>query len=162
MRSNDPLFIRFANDRISAVGIMETFLSTTKCEKTKEIVSSFLEEEEPDISQFRADFQNCLEDIIDKGADPYVRGYLNNYMEPALLEFKEESSFSSSGNQSQWVGIRKEDAPWIEALVCYNLCLFIKGMDWRHIKRCPVCQTFFCNKGKYAKYCSDSCKTRGG
>ena len=58
--------------------------------------------------------------------------------------------------------LKEKDTPWVEAIVCYNFCLYIKMYGISEIKLCPVCSKFFSHKGKYAKYCSDACKTSGG
>ena len=50
---------------------------------------------------------------------------------------------------------------WFEALICFNFILTFNFFTVAIIKQCPVCQSFFAHKGKYAKYCSDSCKEKG-
>jgi hypothetical protein len=69
-----------------------------------------------------------------------------------------EGGGGSRAGEKRWVQIKAEDAPWVEAVVCYNLCLYIRMYGIKELKRCPKCQKFFSNKGKYAKYCSDICK----
>ena len=160
MSARDPLFIRFANDKLGAYGIMESFRDSTESRETQDIIDEFLKEEEPSLEQFRSDFRNCLDDIIRNGVDGYVKNYLNNYMQPSLLEYRVDQATRTTGNQKQWVGIKDKESAWMEALVCYNLCMFVKGLDVRALKLCPVCSDYFSHKGRFAKFCSESCKGR--
>jgi hypothetical protein len=152
----EPLFIRFVNGQVSAVDIVELFLSSTKHQQSIEIATR-LKDKSPDISVFRNDFKNLLMDLIDNGVNQRLINYVNSYMKPSLEEVCESSGGGRAG-ESQYIFIKAEDTPWVEAIVCYNLCLYIKAYGFRELKLCPVCKKFFSNKGKYAKYCSESCK----
>lgn len=48
----------------------------------------------------------------------------------------------------------------ILALIVYNLNNFYKLYDRDILKKCKVCGKFFCNKGRYAYYCSDKCRKK--
>jgi hypothetical protein len=100
-------------------------------------------------------------DLIDTGISKRLINYLNDYMKPSLEEIVEGGSNSRAGEKRQII-LKAKDTPWIEAIVCYNLTLYIKMYGIAEIKRCPICSKFFSHKGKYAKYCSDACKSSGG
>jgi hypothetical protein len=155
----EPLYIRFANGQITSKGVIESFLKNAQNDKTRDIAEKALESP-PNLTQFRKDFKSLLSDLMDRGVNREFVNYLNSYMKPSLEEFVEGSSIGRTG-EKRWVGIKDEETPWVEAAICYNLSLYIKLEGIEKIKQCPVCKKFFCHKTKYAKYCSDSCKTRG-
>jgi len=76
---------------------------------------------------------------------------------PDLSSFQEEFI----ENVSRYARVKNDKAPWIQGLICYNLCLYIKAYGLENVKSCKICGTFFNHKGKYAVYCSDSCKIQG-
>ena len=156
----EPLFIRVANDAAGPLDVVEGFLTASNDEHSKEIAQAF-KDNLPDISLFKKDFKEVLDDIIDNGISQRMKNYVNSYMKPSLEEFSEGSQGGRTG-EHRWVVIKEKDTPWIEALVCYNLCLYLRAYGLKELKRCPVCKKFFSNKGKYAKYCSESCKASGG
>lgn len=155
----EPLFIRFANGKANASDIVSTIQSSTEDEDSRKIASETMSSL-PDLRVFQKDFRNALQDIIDNGVNQHLINYVNSYMKPSLTEYVEGSQGSRAG-EKRWITIKEADTPWVEAVVCYNLCLFIRAFDIRDIKLCPVCKNFFSHKGKYAKYCSDSCKAQG-
>ena len=166
----DPLFLRFVNGQVEAEEIAESFLNSSRDPDTDDIINDLLDKREfPNLSHFRKDFGNVLKDLIQNGPIPPVRTYLTNYMEPSLNEYQSDSAQFSTGITDRWVGIKSPGAPWMEALVCYNLCMYLKGFGGKDLKSCAVCGTFFNHKGPHAKYCSITCKqspdaelTRGG
>lgn len=155
----EPLYIRFANGKITSKGVIESFLKNAQDDKTRGIAEKALDTP-PNLTQFRSDFKNLLLDLIDRGVNREFANYLNSYMKPSLEEFVVGSSIGRAG-EKRWVGIKDEETPWVEATICYNLSLYIKLEGIDKIKQCVVCKKFFCHKTKYAKYCSDSCKSRG-
>jgi hypothetical protein len=155
----EPLFIRFANGQVSATDIIDSFLSTTEHPLSKDIGTK-AKGRLPDLSVFKNDFKNLLLDLIDNGINQRLINYVDSYMKPSLEEIVESSGEGRTGER-QYIILKAEDTPWVEAIVCYNLCLYIKAYGYRELKECPVCKKFFSNKGKYAKYCSDSCKGTG-
>lgn len=155
----EPLFIRFANGDSNASDVIESLLSFTEDEKSKEIAEK-AKLNVKDMPVFKRDFSNLLTDVIENGISQKAINYLNSYMKPSLMEFVDEKQLGRSG-EKRWVTIKEEDTPWIEAIVCYNFCLFIRAFSLGSLKRCPVCLNFFSHKGKYAKYCSDTCKSKG-
>lgn len=156
---DEPLFIKFLNGQISYLQIIDVVIETSKDEQSKKIAES-KKSSIVDMSLFKEDFQKVMIDLIDNGINQRVINYVNSYMKPSLEEFV-ESSGGSRVNESRYVSIKAEDAPWLEAILCYNLCIFIKVYGFKEIKQCAQCGKFFSHKGQYAKYCSDSCKAVG-
>jgi hypothetical protein len=155
----EPLFLRFVNSTADAADIARSLVEGSKDEATVEVASKVLQNEEfGDLKQFRADFANMLEDLIDNGPIPPVRQYLTDYMEPSLSEYANDSAVHNTGMTDRWVSIKDPEAPWMEAIVCYNLCMYLKGFGGKDLKRCPVCFNFFNHKGPHAVYCSQVCK----
>lgn len=154
----EPFFVRFANGDTTVQDVISSVV-TSDHESTAAIAKRAMENP-PDMSQFKVDFKNMLGDLVDNGVSRRVVNYVDSYMKPSLEEFVESIQGGRAG-ESRWVAIKAEDAPWPEALVCYNLCLYLKMYGVRELKRCPICQKFFSHKGKYAKYCSDNCKQAG-
>jgi len=155
----EPLFVRFANGDANGFDVIQTVLSDIDDKQSKEIATGILDNV-PDTAVFRKDFRNMLTDLTENGVTQQLRNYVNSYMKPSLTEYVEGSSGSRAG-EKRTIVIKESDTPWIEAVVCYNLCLYIKMYGVKEIKQCPICTKFFSNKGKYAKYCSDTCKSQG-
>lgn len=155
----EPLFIRYANSITDEVEIVRDFMLNTEDMKSKDIAKKTLESL-PNLSIFKKDFKECLQDLIDNGISNHFINYVDSYMKPSLLENIESTNKSQAG-EKRWVLLKDYDAPWIEALVCYNMSLYLKVFGIKELKRCPTCGNFFSNKGKYAKYCTEDCKKQG-
>lgn len=154
----EPLFIRFANNQVTEEQLIDTVIDHTSHEPSQKIARKRLKDL-PDLSDFRKDFKNLLKDIIESGITREMINYVNSYMKPSLEEVDADVQGGRSGEHREAV-LKAEDAPWPEAIICYNLCLYIKAYGIREIKECPICLKFFSNKGKYAKYCSEACKAQ--
>ena len=156
---DEPLFIKFINGQINYLQIIDTVINSSEDQKSKDIAEA-KKGVSVDLSIFRDDFRKVILDLIDNGINQRVINYLNSYMKPSLEEFVDTAA-GSRVNEKRYVSIKAEDAPWLEALVCYNLCIFIKVYGFKEIKQCAQCGKFFSHKGQYAKYCSESCKSVG-
>jgi hypothetical protein len=156
---DEPLFIKFLNGQINPTQIIDTVIGSSKDQQSKDIALQ-KKESEIDLSLFREDFVKVIADLIDNGINQRVINYVNSYMKPSLEEFV-DSSAGNRVNESRYISIKAADAPWVEAVICYNLCIFIKAYGFKEIKQCSNCGKFFSYKGQYAKYCSDSCKMVG-
>jgi len=156
---DEPLFIKFLNGQINHTHIVDTVINTSKDQRSKDIAEG-KKGENVDLSLFREDFKKVIVDLIDNGVNQRVINYIDSYMKPSLEEFLEPNR-GSRVNESRYVSIKAADAPWLEAVVCYNLCIFLKVYGISDIKQCATCGKFFSHKGKYAKYCSDPCKMAG-
>lgn len=155
----EPLFIRFANTSIDSEEIIKSFLDSTSHSESIEIAKRTLEDI-PDLTIFRKDFKSALSDVIDNGINNQFINYVNSYLKPSLTEIVDGSDASRAGENRKII-LKAPDTPWVEAIVCYNLCLYIRVYGIQELKNCPVCKKFFSNKGKYAKYCNDACKKVG-
>lgn len=154
-----PLFIKFLNNEIDYPDIINSVINSSKDERSQTIAQN-KKDEIIDFSYFRTDFRKAILDLIDNGITQRLINYIDSYMKPSLLEFEEPNSGSRSGERRHVI-IKTDDAPWIEAVVCYNLCVYIRAFGIDSIKQCKTCNKFFTHKGKYAKYCSDQCKSLG-
>ncbi len=155
----EPLFIRFANGQSTAADVADAVEESSRDTHTQEIVRK-AREDLPDLRVFKDDLQKAVADLIDNGPDQHFKNYVNSYMKPSLEEFVEGGSGNRAGER-RWVKVKAADTPWLEAVVCYNLCLYVRAFGIKELKHCPVCKKFFSHKGKYAKYCSDVCKGQG-
>ena len=156
---DEPLFIKFLNGQVNHIQVIDMVLNSSEDDRSRSIAES-KKESDVDLSIFREDFKKAVIDLIDNGINQRVINYVDSYMKPSLEEFMDTNPGSRSG-EKRHVSIKAEDAPWIEALICYNLCIFIKVYGFQDIKQCATCGKFFSHKGKYAKYCSEVCKGTG-
>jgi len=156
---DEPLFIKYLNGQVTELDVMDIVYNSSKDSLSKQIALN-KKNENNDLSIFKIDFKKAVIDLIDSGINQRFINYVNSYMKPSLEEFL-ESSDSGRAGEDRYIVIKAEDAPWVEAVICYNLCIYIKAFGIHNLKICPVCQKFFSHKGKYAKYCSDSCKLVG-
>lgn len=152
----EPLFIRFVNGLSTTSSIISSFLETTGHEPSRKIALKALDNV-PVLDLFKKDFKKALVDLIDNGINNQFINYVNSYMKPSLREVVEGNGRNVTG-EKRVVFIKDEDTPWVEAIICYNLCLYLKIYGISEIKKCVNCDKFFTNKGKYAKYCSEACK----
>lgn len=155
----EPLFIRFANKQSGVDDIIKSVISGCEDKKSVQIAQEALKKP-PEIDLFRRDFINMLNDLTENGINQHFKNYVDSYMKPSLEEFVEGSKASRSG-EKRWVIVKEADTPWVEAIVCYNMCIYIRMYGIDAVKCCPVCHKFFSYKGKYGKYCSDPCKETG-
>lgn len=149
----EPLFVRFANGEASTEDVLNA-LSSSQDKKTADIVTEALKNI-PDLSVFRTDFKSMLGDLADNGVSRRVMNYVDSYMKPSLEEYVSGSGGGTKSGEARWVAIKDKDAPWPEAVLCYNMCLYLRVYGITEFKRCPTCGKFFTNKGRYAKYCME-------
>ena len=157
-----PLFIRVANGAEDLSGVARS-LVTSKDGGTAAMATSVANDPscyQYDFALFREDFSRCLVDMIDNGTSPQVRTYLNSYL-ASLNENVTGDHFSSKGSTVHTVSVSDKDGPWVEGLVCYNLCLYLKAFGIQELKNCKRCHKFFVGRGTHAVYCSDTCRTGG-
>lgn len=160
---NAPLFIRFVNGFTDFRSIAAALGKASDDEETKALVEEFLrvyKEDSVDLSDFKADLRNLLNDIIENGVILPVTQYLNAYMEPSILEMSAETADTRSGNRRTWLKIRDKEAPWLEAVVCYNLSIFLIHVGASKLRCCKACRKFYVIGKLQYSYCSESCKKR--
>lgn len=151
----EPLFIQIANKKSGALDIVQSFISSSKDTESLNIARETLNNL-PDISMFMKDFKEALEDLIDNGISQRFINYVNSYLKPSLCEVVD----SRGNGESRYIYLKDARAPWVEAIVCYNTLIYMKAYGFSAIKKCSMCGVFFTDKGKYAKYCSDLCKSK--
>lgn len=156
----EPLFVRYANGEVATEDIIDSVMTGVRDEGSKQIATA-VRENLPNLGLFREDFRKALVDLTENGISQQLINYVNSYMKPSLEEFVSTNEASRS-TEERWIRIKAADAPWLEAIICYNLCLYLRLYGLKELKHCPVCKRFFSHKGKYAKYCSDKCKATGG
>ena len=157
MTHKDPLFLKFLNREVSVEMMLQTF-SKSADPVTAEAALALMEKP-PDLEEFWKEFTDAVNDIVGKGVGEEFKAFSDNYMEPSLEEIVQISDGQLGQNLSREAVVKNPEAPWLQAYICYNLCLYIKAFGLDSLKRCKVCAKFFCHKGKYAVYCSDPCKS---
>jgi len=148
----EPLFVRFANGEATVADVVGA-VSSSKDAKTAGFAAEALKAL-PDLSVFRTDFKAMLADLAENGVSRRLVNYVDSYMKPSLEEYTEGAGGSRAG-EGRWVAVKDGTAPWPEALVCYNMCLYIRAYGIEEFKKCATCGRYFTNKGKYAKYCME-------
>jgi hypothetical protein len=154
--TREPLFIRFLNRELAASDLLEIFSRSHDPYTVQTAIK--LIDDPPNLDEFRDEFLDATRDLIKTGLGDEFKAFVNNYMEPSLVEDVESKDSQFGENISRMARIKDEDAPWIQGLVCYNLCLYIRAFGLQDLKICRVCGKFFVHKGQYALYCSDVCK----
>lgn len=155
-----PLFIRVVNGRADAHDIAQGLLKGTKDPTTKELAET-TDLSQFDISLFVQDMKALLRDLKSEGLTKNIINYLDDYMSVSLLMHDEDSSAGISGRKGYWLSIKDAEAPWVEAIVCYNLSAYLKLYGHNGIQECPACRKFFVQGKMKYKFCSESCKIRG-
>jgi hypothetical protein len=153
---NTPLFIRFLNNELFSEDLLAIFARSTDSHTAQ--IAMKAQDNPPNLDRFKKELKEAVTDIISEGLAEEFAAFANNYMEPSLVEDVESSNTALGDNISRVARIRDENSPWVEGLICYNLCLYIKAYGLDSLKKCRVCSKIFNHKGKYAVYCSDACK----
>lgn len=148
----EPLFVRFANGDASVSDVIDA-MASSEDEVTRRAVEK-ARSSMPDLSVFKDDFRAMLSDLAENGISRRIVNYVDSYMKPSLEEFVSGADGTRSG-EIRRVVVKSDDAPWIEAVLCYNLCLYLRVYGIQEFKQCPTCKKFFTNKGRYAKYCME-------
>ena len=152
----EPLFVRFINGDTGLMEMLDSF-SQSKDPYTLQAVEK-ARVNTPDISDFKKELKEAVLDIVKEGIDDTFKVFVDHYMGGALEEDIKSSKDPLGDNVQRVVRVINDEAPWIQALICYNLSLYIRTFGLESLKSCKVCNKLFSNKGQYAAYCSDSCK----
>jgi len=154
--NKNPMFLRFLNKESNVSDLLMSF-SQAGHSYTAAAAKKALQNP-PDLESFRQELDGAVRDIIKEGPGDEFKAFVNHYMEPSLTEEMGSEKTPLGQNQRQIAYVKDENAPWIQGLICYNLCLYIKAFGLMELKSCRVCSKIFANKGQYAVYCSDACK----
>lgn len=156
--SKNPLFLKFINKEISIIEMLSSF-SRSKDSYTASAAIELMDNP-PDIEEFRKEITDAVSDIIKEGSGKEFTAFVDNYMAPSLVEDIETKRGTRGENVSRSVRVKDKDSPWVQGIICYNLCLYIRAFGLGELKKCKVCSKIFAHKGKWALYCSDPCKIR--
>ena len=157
--SKIALFIRFINKEVSVSDILYSFSRSTDDVYTQNAIERALNSP-PDLENFRKELAEAVSDLVKDGLGDEFKAFVNNYMENALEEDLENKKSELGENISRNARVKDDSAQWVEALLCYNLCLYIKAFGLENLKQCRICNKYFDHKGKWAVYCNDSCKNK--
>ena len=152
-----PLFLKFLNNEVTTEDLLNTYARSSDS-YTAQIAMKAMKNP-PDLKDFKKEFKEAVSDIISEGLAEEFAAFANNYMEPSLIEDIESLDSTLGQNVSRTARVRDENSSWIQGLLCYNLCLYIKAYGLDSLKKCRTCSKFFNHKGKFAVYCSDVCKS---
>jgi hypothetical protein len=161
---HNPLFIRFLNWKGDRLHIENTLLDLKEKfqdEKDKAIVALRLADLSNEYLNNLSDFQKkfrayVITAINSQDISEEFLMWLNN-----AFKYIEESVETYVQDEMHQVQIKDPEGRWFEALLCYNFIMTINFFGSEILKLCPVCSSFFSHKGKYARYCSEACKSTG-
>jgi len=157
MTQKNPLFLRYINKEIGVTELLRLYAKSSDSftsETAKKASTN-----PPNLDEFRDELYGAVSDIVTVGMGEEFKSFVNHYMESSLTENVESSEGTHGENIIRTAYIKDASAPWIQGLLCYNLCLYIKAFGLEELKRCRVCGKLFAHKGQYAVYCSDPCKS---
>lgn len=155
----DPLFLKFVNNNVTVFEMLQSF-SKASDKSTSEAAEEALLNT-PSLDDFREEFKEAVRDLIKGGLGPEFKAFVDHYMEPALEEDIEMNDGTFGQNVSRAARVKDATSTWIEGFICYNLSLYIRAFGLDALKMCKICDKIFAHKGKWAVYCSDSCKSEG-
>lgn len=155
----EPLFLRFINHNISIFEMLQIFSKSSDAYTSEAAKKAMVNT--PDLDEFYKELIQAVRDIIKEGLGEEFKTFVNHYMESSLEEDVSTSEGYFGQNIFRQARVKDDTAPWIEGLICYNLSLYIRVYGLDDLKICKICEKFFNHKGKWAKYCSDLCKSEG-
>lgn len=160
---HNPLFIRFLNWGGDKYFVEETLDRLAKqldeasrpfaVSKKDNLSDNYLNE----LSSFLKVFKDFLSESISKKD---VSEQFVSWMGNSFKYITEEVSLRHKGEDRK-ITIKDPDGRWLEAILCHNFIMTHNYFGIEIMKICPVCKSFFCHKGRYARYCSDGCKEKG-
>lgn len=153
----NPLFMRFLNKEVGVADLLSAYTQSPDSLTVSTAEKALLNP--PDLMAFRGELLEAVHDIIHGGVGQEFIAFVNNYMQPSLDEDVSTSPSQLGEDMSRSARVKDPDTPWVQGMLCYNLCLYIKAFGLENLKCCKVCGKFFDHKGKYAVYCNDKCKT---
>lgn len=161
--SHNPLFIKFLNwkkDKHTIQNILIGLEKSFSREEDKKIVRDRL-------SILNEDYLIELEEFQKRFSTYVTSSILNNNTSEEFLmwmsnisKYIEEEIVTYLNDESRQIKIIKFDGKWLESIIVYNFITTFNNFGLDVIKLCP-CSKFFSHKGKYAKYCSEECKSKG-
>jgi len=159
MKNREPLFLRFINKEVGVSDLLSTFARSGD-PYTAETATAAMGNP-PNLDEFLLEITEATRDIIRSGIGDEFKAFVNHYMMDSIAEDIESGDTPQGQNISRTARVRDADTPWVQGLLCYNLCLYVKAYGLQDLKICKICNKFFAHKGQYALYCSDACKKQG-
>ena len=157
-----PLFLRFINKEASVTDILQAYTQSEDTLTRESAEKSLLNPGDwrhvTDIGIFQKELLEAVTDLIHGGIGEEFKAFVDHYMQPSLEEDISTNPSQLGEDISRIARIKDPQAPWVQGMLCYNLCLYIKAYGLEDLKICKVCNKFFDHKGKWAVYCSDKCK----
>lgn len=160
--SHNPLFIKFLNwtgDKYTVESILKGIYESFENDPDKLIVKNASLDEDyfKSLEIFRNKFKVYMSRAISSNdvSDEFLAWLSNSF------KYIQEDIQTYHNNETRTIQIKDPQGRWLEAIICYNFIMTFNNFGMEIIKVCPICTKFFGHKGKYAKYCSDECKSRG-
>jgi len=157
--TKDPLFLRFIHRELSTSDLLNMFARSSD-KFTKETAENALVNP-PDLDEFRKEIDDAVRDIIREGAGEEFKAFVNHYMQDSLIEDVQTMPGQFGENITRTARVKDAESPWVQGLLCYNLCLYLKVYGTECLKACKMCGKIFAHKGQYGVYCTDQCKAKG-
>jgi len=152
-----PMFLRYLNNEVGVMDLLTSFSRSTDTITANAAAEAL--KNPPNLDDFKNELKDAVDDLIKEGLTDELKVFANHYME-CLTEDVETSSTPYGDNRSHLARVKDASGPWVQGFICYNLCLYVKMFGLEELKKCKVCGKAFANKGKYAVYCSDLCKSK--
>jgi hypothetical protein len=160
---SNPLFIKFLNwkgDKYHIENLLRNVQDNFESNRDKEIVQTKLNELDDvyldNLTNFQKVFKkHLLELITNKGlVNDLFLAWLSN-----CYKYIDEQIDVYLNDEYRKISIKDNvEDRWFESIVCYNFIMTHNYFGGEIIKSCSLCSNFFAHKGKYARYCSESCK----
>lgn len=154
--NKNPLFLKFINREVGISDILRSFANSPNSHTAEVAVRAM--DKVIDLDPFRVELEEAVRDILKEGFGDEFKAFVNNYMEPSLVEEQVVTQGPLGESRVQIATVKDEDQPWVQGFLCYNLCLYLKAFGTDELKACKICSKLFSHKGKFASYCSDTCK----
>lgn len=154
----NPLFLRFINRKMSAFEILQSF--SNSADPITATAAKDALNDPPDLEDFRKELEDAVRDLSKDGLGEEFKAFVNHYMEPSITQAIDNEKTPFGENRYHAAFIKDLDSTWIEGLICYNLCLYVKAFGLDNLKTCKTCGVVFCHKGRWAAYCEDTCNPK--
>ena len=162
--THNPLFVKFLNwqgDKYSIELMLDTLAEGFENEADQDIALNRKKDLNDDYLTNLSNFQKVFKDYM---LQTHKTGIISEtfvaWMDNAF-KYIEEKVNNYAKDEIRILTIKDSEGSWLEGIVIYNFIMTFNYYGADIIKQCPVCSDFFSHKGKYAKYCSDGCKTTG-
>lgn len=155
--SKNFLFLKFINKEVSIIEMLRSF-SKSKDPYTVDAANELMEKP-PNLEDFCKELTDAVSDIVTEGFGKEFTAFVDHYMTPSLEDDVEIKKGERGENVYLIARVKDKSSTWIQGFICYNLCLYIKVFGLSDLKKCKVCSKIFAHKGKWALYCSESCKS---